>query len=125
MSEALETQKRIESRLEFRNGRPAFTLNGKPVSYAGYHDEANGATWICTPETWIEHCKDFVDSGVHVFSLQPDYSPGTTSIGSTPRSGRMTAFILILTPTRYFCVDSQAEGILKNRPGREIRCPFH
>jgi len=102
------------AKLEFTNGRPAFVVDGKLLSYGAYHDMASGAKWLCSPEQWFGRIKSFVGSGIHLFSIQPDYvvndNWGDTQFwlgdGMYPD----------VDPDKFFCLDKQAKGILKMNP---------
>jgi len=101
-------------KLEFINGRPVFIVDGKPLSYAAYQDMASGAKWLVNPDQWLERIKNFINSGVHLFSLQPDYvvhdNWGDTQFwlgdGIYPE----------VDSEKIFCLDKQAEGILNMDP---------
>ena len=97
-------------KLEFRNGRPVFVVNGEPISYAAYQDMAASKSWFSPPKNWTERIKEFIDSDVHVFSIQPEYaadghwgnSPFWTDDGIYPD----------VDPEKYFCVDKQAKAVI-------------
>ncbi|MCL2707792.1 MAG: hypothetical protein FWF03_01615 [Defluviitaleaceae bacterium] len=58
-------------RLVFKDGRPSIEANGEALSYAMYHDNSANNPYIDTPEGWLDRLRDFVGSGVKLFSLSP------------------------------------------------------
>lgn len=112
---------RTKCRLIFQNGRPAFVKNGSPISYAAYSDPVT-TSLLYTPEQWKERICEFVESGVHTYTIQPEStvggrfgeSPFWTADGVYPE----------IDPEKYFCVDRQAQAILESDPDANIIVRF-
>lgn len=103
---------RQESRLEFRNGRPVICINGTPLSYAMYSDPCVN---LFPPEKWLEHHKEFRDSGVHLYTLQP--VGGVDGIWNQTRFWTGDGVYPDCSPhDGIFCVDRQAESLLEMDP---------
>jgi hypothetical protein len=105
------------TRLVTRDGRPVMLFNGQPLSQAMYSDPVVDIDPLAhsTPERWLERCRDFRDSGVHVYTLQPAHWVGH-HFGES-RFWRADGVYPDCSPDdEAYCVDKQALALLEMDP---------
>jgi len=108
---------RPEAQLVIRNGRPVILFGGKPLSQAMYSDPIVYIDPLphSTPEQWLERCREFRDSGVHIYSLQ--IAHWVDHDFTTSRFWKDDGVYPDCSPDdEPFCVDKQAAALLEMDP---------
>ena len=99
---------KITSKIGVPQGRNVFLVNGEPVSYAAYCD-----TMLKDEAFWIRRMKDFTESGVKLFILQPNEDDTAWEYGLEHETGtkkvsvplcRQAEILLGLVPDARFFV---------------------
>jgi len=67
------SRSRPTARLVMRRGRPVILFDGQPISQAAYSDPIVDIDPLrhSSPEQWLARCREFRDSGVHTYTVQP------------------------------------------------------
>lgn len=111
------THTRATARLAVIDGRPVMLFDDRPLSQAMYSDPVVDIDPIphSTPEQWLARCRDFRDSGVHTYTLQPAHWVGH-HFGES-RFWRADGVYPDCAPDdEPFCVDKQATALLEMDP---------
>jgi len=95
-------------RLEFPQGRPVFTGDGKPLSSAAYCDFI-----LRNKEEWIARYRDFVASSVHTYFLDErrDWDARMTQYWTDE-----DVYPIPAEDSEIFCLDAEARAVLAMDP---------
>ncbi|MHB9133136.1 MAG: hypothetical protein ACYDBB_18870 [Armatimonadota bacterium] len=108
---------RPTAHLDMSSGRPVIMFNGRPVSQAMYSDPVVDIDPIAhsTPEQWLARYRQFMESGVHTYTLQPTHWVNH-HFGESRFWSDDGVYPDCSPDDETYCVDKQAAALLEMDP---------